>query len=233
MRHQLSRERSECSRHVTIGIEAGGYEDAPGDQNLAVLHHDFEAVRPSPDREDGPLVDLRHESLLEGEAIGEELIQRNGGGPLLIGQSTIAIESLQGERARRIGEVRRKTFGLEIHADRHLRLPAMHRPAEDTDVDAAGAQMACYGEPIWASTDDGNVSEQLIHLSLEGAGSPACFRQDRPRTARRRRRLLPSPAKAHALSGGVATTQEDLGDERQDQRKSSGHAISANPNLAS
>ena len=57
-----------------------------------------------------------------------------------------------------------------MHADRHLRLPAMHRPAEDADIDAAGAQMACYGQPIWASTDDGNVSEQLIHPSMDEAG---------------------------------------------------------------
>jgi hypothetical protein len=44
-----------------------------------------------------------------------------------------------------------------------MRLPAVHRPAEDTKVDTVCAQVARYGKPIGAGADDGDVSGQLIH----------------------------------------------------------------------
>ena len=99
MREKLTRQGGKRSRHITEVVETDCNEEASDGQNLAILKREIEPIHASFDRENGSLLDLRHEAFLEGETIRKETVQRNCR-DRVIGKSVVDAKSFQGEGGR-------------------------------------------------------------------------------------------------------------------------------------
>jgi hypothetical protein len=53
-----------------------------------------------------------------------------------------------------VQKIGRKRFGLQLHSDRHMLTPALHRLADYLQTDICRKQVRCNGKTVWSGSDD-------------------------------------------------------------------------------
>src|SRR5271170_6948601 len=115
--------------------------DPPRPDLFAIVQPQEKSVRRSLDLDNHLVFEFRHHPIFEGEPVIAEGGKPHWYAAVCVFDTALRAKVFQSELAIRIVDVRSETVGFEHHAFRHVREPAIHRPAKNAEWDAATPEM--------------------------------------------------------------------------------------------
>src|ERR1700674_1630392 len=162
MRHEVLWKRRQHGRHIVVVRQANRHHYPARGNDLSIFKANSEAFRGSPERVHELVLQFRHKSPLELQAVGSKYLERDRKAYLGVGNALLLTVGLKGVSGTRVIKGGCKTLGFEPHAFGHVRQPGVHRIPENTKVDAARLEMRRDRQSIRPCTDDRYFT--LCHL---------------------------------------------------------------------
>src|SRR5579862_6131355 len=127
VRNQFRRQLREILRNILEVSDADRQHDFSGLHGFAVFEAKNEAVLQTIYADNKLVLEFRHHSVAECQAIRCEGVETNRNSGIAVFDPTFSAELPESERALGVIDVGGKTVRLEHHAFRHVRKPTVHR----------------------------------------------------------------------------------------------------------
>src|SRR5215472_1845044 len=119
--------------NVLVVSNTHGQHDPASLYNLSVIDTHSVPVRCAIDADNLLVLKLRHHAIPEFETVSSERVEPDWNDRVAVLDPPPDAELFQSELAGGVRNVGCKTIRLEHHAFRHVRQPAIHKSAEDTE----------------------------------------------------------------------------------------------------
>lgn len=128
---QVGRQASQFRGNVGVGQDTGGDHDAFRGQGFRFRESNFEAVAGLVDHRGGDVGNIGRELARVPAGVAGKSLKRDRSDPVHVGQFVLPAVLGHVIAAGRRGDAGGVGLGLQVHADRHVRFPGVHRLADD------------------------------------------------------------------------------------------------------
>src|SRR5579863_3577233 len=170
MRYEFRIELGHALWHLREMGDPNCKNHSPDFDFLPVRHLQLESVSSTLNAGYELVFELWNHAFAECQSIFAECGELDGDSHVCVFNSALLAEFFQREFRFRIVNVRGKSIGFEHHAFRHVREPAVHRPAENAEWNSAAPKMRGNRKSVRPCSNNHGFSHGLWNSSL-----PALF----------------------------------------------------------
>ena len=134
--------------------DADGEHDLARRETFAIVEAESEALGQALQAGDHSVFEFRNFAFFEGLPVGRESIESNRNTGVRVFDFSLGAEMPESEVAVRIVDTRGESIRLEMHAFRHVRLPAIHEAAEDAEWNAQTTEVGSDGKSVRTCAND-------------------------------------------------------------------------------